>query len=253
MRTSPIHSAYRRVRWWLSSFSARLQRRQVVHLLHIGKTGGSALKSVLRRFPVGSAWHVRLHPHRTRLHDLPHGDRVVFCVRDPTSRFVSSFYSRQRQGRPRINSPWTPQEAEAFAFFQTPNQLACALEAPDTALRERAHRAMRAIEHVRTSYWDWFDDEAYLRARAGCLLGMFSQEHLAEGFELLKAKLALPADAALPSDDVTAHRNPADVDRALSPEAEGNLRRWYSEDYRFIDICEELRARPGLLSTELRS
>ncbi len=44
------------------------------------------------------------------LRNITEGEGIIFFLRDPTSRFVSGFYSRQRQGQPRYYSPWSSDE-----------------------------------------------------------------------------------------------------------------------------------------------
>src|SRR4051812_28297644 len=104
-----------------------------LHFLHVGKTGGTAIKRALRSGQVRATPYGRLllHRHRFTLRDVPEDDFVFFCVRDPIARFVSGFYSRRDQGRPRYHFEWSPAEATAFATFATPEQLAGALAADD--------------------------------------------------------------------------------------------------------------------------
>lgn len=216
----------------------RLQGKQFVHLLHIGKTGGTALKHALQQQPVTRRYVVFLHPHRIRLRDIPEGERVFFFLRDPIPRFISGFYSRQRQGRPRIFSPWSREESEAFNRFHTPNELALGLSADSREKKEAAERAMRGIQHVRDSYWYWFENEEYFLSRRQDILFIGRQERLADDFEILKQKLGLSSRLSLPSDDLTAHRNPAGLDTRLDEEAMRNLQEWYQADYRFLELCQ---------------
>ena len=95
---------------------------------------------------------LRLHGYETRLSDIPDGEPVAFFVRDPISRFVSGFYSRQRQGQPRYNFPWSGEEQQAFARFRTPSQLGVALSSLDADRRTAAVQAMKSISHVPSSY-----------------------------------------------------------------------------------------------------
>ena len=126
-----------------------LQGKQFIHMLHIGKTGGTAVKAALQKHPVTRRYVIFPHPHRVRLRDIPEGEQVVFFLRDPITRFVSGFYSRQRQGRPRIFSPWSAAEAEAFGIFHSPNELALALSSASRENKAAAERAMRGIQHIR--------------------------------------------------------------------------------------------------------
>jgi hypothetical protein len=207
-----------------------------VHFLHIGKTGGTAVRAALE--PYLDERGIVYHGHAVHLPDVPQGDFCCFFVRDPVTRFVSGFYSRQRKGQPRIYSPWTPDEERAFAAFTTPSELATALSAPSRRARKAAENAMRAIGHVRSSYWNWFVDEAYLSRRSDAILFVGAQEQLADDFERLKALLHIPS-GSLPNDDVAAHRNPSGLDTTLDAQAVENLRNWYARDYRFLALMVE--------------
>jgi hypothetical protein len=224
----------------------RIQNKQIVHFLHIGKTGGTAVKYAVRHYATGSHYKLFLHPHGVTLKDVPQGDAVVFFLRDPISRFVSGFYSRQRQGRPRYFTQWSPEEQTAFEEFSTPEQLAAALDSTDPVKKGRAESAMRSIEHVRDSFWRWFESESYFRSRLSDVFFVGSQECLAEDFSILKSRLGLPDTAVLPDDDVIAHRNPGDLDRTLGDEAIASLERWYEDDYQFMQLCKELIAEENL-------
>jgi hypothetical protein len=60
--------------------------------------------------------------------------------------------------------------------------------------------------------------------------------------------LGLPPGIALPADEKVAHRAPGEGDgRALDVDAAATIRRWYSSDYDFVALLEELgfTSRPG--------
>lgn len=234
----------------LSSKTERIWRGRradrPVHFLHIGKTGGTAFKHAIASMPgqigrdegLGPAIH--LHPHSVKLRDIPEGDRFFFFLRDPISRFVSGFYSRQRQGQPRHFVPWRPNEKEAFRRFSTPNQLALALHSEDAEEKFDAERAMQSIAHVRDSYWKWFESEEYFLSRLGDLFFIGFQERLSADFEVLKSKLELPNCLLLPEDPILAHANLPGLDKTLQDDAVKNLRRWYAEDFLFLDLCHKI-------------
>lgn len=218
------------------------QDKPVIHFLHIGKTGGSAIKHAIKQGCPGSPYRVRFHPHGVNLRDIPEGEKVVFIVRDPVRRFVSGFYSRQRQGKPRYNIPWRPGERKAFETFDTPNHLASALSSWNLSKRKQARLAMKRIQHVKNSYWKWFENEAYFNSRIDDIFFVAFQEQLADDFEVLKDMLGCPSSASLPSDDVKAHRNPGNLDTSLNKKSVANLEKWYRRDYRFMDLSRRVRA-----------
>lgn len=217
----------------------RIQGKRVLHFLHLGKTGGTAVKHALIQAPPGKKYVLYLHSHNVKLQDIAKGEGVFFCVRDPLSRFISGFYSRQRQGQPRHFTPGARKKI-AFDYFSTPNQLGKALSSQDPELKQRAQNAMNNIQHVNNSYWDWFTDEDYLKLRQSDIFFIGFQEQLAEDFELLKKHLQVPATVELPQDDINAHRNPKHLDKSLETQAIANLKAWYRDDYRFIDLCRKI-------------
>jgi hypothetical protein len=222
--------------------------RERVHLLHVGKTGGTALKAALEGHTTDGHAIVVLHGHRVTLRDVPAGDRFMFVVRDPVERFVSAFHSRRREGRPRFEIPWNDAERTAFARFATPQELAIGLRADDAETRRAAETAMRSIRHVCTSYWDWFESASYFRSRLDDLFFVARLDSLAADFDRLRTLLGL-GPVTLPEDPVTAHRAPPGLDTRLDADARDALRRWYARDYAFVSLCDEVapsaRSRPG--------
>ena len=223
------------------SFFWHLLGKRCIHLLHIGKTGGTAPKEALRDIQKGKRYRLFLHDHGVRLTDIPRFDDVIIFLRDPVSRFVSGFNSRKREGRPRYYFPHTPAEKEAFTKFPTPNALAEALSSNDPQEREDALKAMKSIGHVRTFYSDWLISIEELLKRKGHLF-IGATETLEKDFEALKAWIGVDAsNVKLPSDPIKAHRAPEGSDTYLSPLAEKNLRQWYAEDYKFLEIAQHIR------------
>jgi hypothetical protein len=217
-----------------------LRGYQIVHVLHIGKTGGTAVQHGLCGHLLTPRYVIDLRYHATTLRDIPRGEKVVFFLRDPIARFLSGFYARQRCDKPRYPSAWTDEEREAFTMFPTANHLALALSSPDEQQRQRARRAMNSISHVRTHYADWFGDRDYFLSRLPDIFFIGFQETLAADFERLRAKLGIPEPLRLPTDDRLAHRNPPDIDKRLEPQAVANLQHWYADDYAFFKLCQEL-------------
>ena len=200
-----------------------------IHFLHIGKTGGSAVKRALG--PIAKRFNIVLHVHATRLADVPVGESVVFFVREPASRYVSGFNSRLRMGRPMLNVPWNAAEARAFGRFVTPNSLAEALSDEDDDLRRAAHAAMREVRHVNQRISYWLGDMAALENRRADILMIGQTERLAASFRKLKMSLGLPEAIVLPTDPFDAHVTPGGYERKLSEKASRNVQEWYAVDY----------------------
>ncbi len=211
------------------------------HFLHIGKTGGTALKHALIQKAVP---RVVLHDHSVTLADVPVGEAVFFFLRNPIARFVSGFLSRQHQGQPRYFYPWRERESLAFGRFRTPNELAAALSSPRTAERAAAFDAMNSIQHVRDSFWRWLGSPMNLLWRSADILFIGQQEHLQSDCEVLAQRLGVNG-LELPDNDITAHRGPAHLDRSLTPEAVDNLTCWYRQEFDAIDLCIQIAQQRG--------
>ena len=210
-------------------------------LLHIRKTGGTAIKTALRPHVDGCA--IVLGKHDLTLVDVPAGERAFFCVRHPCQRFVSGFNSRSRKGQPRNYIEWTDAEAWAFGRFKTPNALAEALSSEDQASRGDAERAMLGIAHTGLKLSYWLLSASYVRKREADIVWVGHQPTLTEDFATLTTLLGLPGNVALPDDDVDAHRTPNGYETELSPTGDANIAHWYRKDFEIYAACLELRER----------
>jgi hypothetical protein len=223
--------------------------RPPLNVLHIGKTGGTALKHVLEENRAASSHQLLFRGHDVVLADLPPGEPYMFLIRDPLTRFVSAFNGRLREDRPRYHYPWRDEERVAFAIFTTPNQLAEALSAENQE-RAQAEAAMHGIGHVNTPYTFWFPEERAFRARLEDLFFVGLQERLDDDFELLRTKLGLPDDVHLPRGETVAHRTPTGFESQLSDKARANLERWYARDIAFVELCRKLAPEVNAVDAE---
>ncbi len=223
---------------WRRRLATALGRRDVVHLLHIGKTGGTALADAFDRLNARADTAVRFekHGHKVKRWMLPPGAPFLFAVRDPIERFYSGFYSRKRKGRPRTHVEWTAGEARAFDTFPEADDLARSLFT-EGERGAQALDAMRSIRHVRDFQLDWFDDVHALFHDDPPLV-ILRQERLAADFAALLDLLGLPTALSLPTDDVRAHRNDYRRVPPLGEEARTKLARWYAADLQFVAMAD---------------
>jgi len=217
----------------------KLFGKKPAHLIHINKTGGTAIKNTLRQQLNTGNFLIRLHSHNVTLKDIPKGDYVFFVIRDPISKFISGFYSRKRQGQPHYHYPWSKEEEISFSLFSTPNELALALASDNKETQQQAKLAMSNIAHIEDFYWDWFTDKAYLESRKDDILFIADIKHLSSDFVLLRKKLGLPDSINLVSDNISAHKTPVTEDKHLDEQAIENLRDWYRSDYEFMDFIHQ--------------
>jgi len=213
-------------------------------LLHIGKTGGTYTQHVIAHVPDAARAIVCL-PHRyslaMALAEWP--DRpVVFGIRSPEKIFVSGFYSRMREGRPRHDLPWSPGERAAFSVFSTPRQLAEGLSAECESTRVAAESAMASIMHVRHGLRAYLESATFVRAAAPRVAFILRQEALDSDLMQWLSPLVRGGFDRVPADAVARHANPPDCDTHLSEVAARNLARWYRADFEIYDACREIAA-----------
>lgn len=218
-----------------------------VHIIHIPKSGGSALRFAIREArekaggELNSRWGpVWGHDHRFRMVHLAPTDKAVFILRDPVTRFVSSFYSRLRKGKPRYEFDWTPQERRAFERFQTPRALADALSGSGKNHKHAVH-AMRWIRHVNRPMTRWLGTPASLYLNRDKVLYVARQESLNDDWERLKELLEIPREQMLPDDDIIAYRTSYTGDTSVSEQGLRALRSWYADDYELLEFADAFR------------
>lgn len=228
------------LRWKIKTFGVK-----PMHFLHIGKTGGTAIKNAfVDRYTQRKPWlfsnkncTILFHGHKIKLTDVPEGEKVFFFVRNPLNRFVSGFYSRKLAATSR-NGSWSDTEVEVFNKFEKPNDLALALSSDDEMLRGLAVKGLNNMGHVRHSYWRWFGSKDYFLRRLDDILFVGRQETLNHDFERLKNIVG--ADVVLPRDDSKTHKTPEHLDKKLDDEAKNNLLEHYKTDYDFLNTLKEL-------------
>lgn len=226
---------------------ARKHDKKLLHFIHIGKAGGSAIKDAFgdNRTYTTDEYIIIFHKHWFKFKDVLPGDKVFFFVRDPVSRFVSAFNSRKRKDLPKLYDEWAKNEEVAFNRFDTANDLAVSLSSYDLEMRQKAVDAMNGIAHVKASYWDWFHSKDYFLSRIDDVLFIGSQENLNRDFLELKEVLGLPEDIELPANEVSMNKSPDGSNKYLSSEAIQNLREWYSRDYDFLNLLKKKKLLRG--------
>lgn len=211
-----------------------------IHYIHIGKTGGTAIKHALKETAMFKQQQLVLHPHKTKLSDIPVGEKVFFSLREPISRFFSAFYSRQRKGMPRYHSEWNDDEKNAFEAFSTPiKMLDGACSPTKNELHKRAILAFQTIQHVKDHYNTWLVSSDYLKSRKSDILHVAFQERLSEDFKIIKEKLSLDTNINLPTSSKDAHKNPQYEIPKLTEIQIKFLRSWYADDYNILNYCKK--------------
>jgi len=221
-----------------------------IGFIHIGKTGGTALKSVFRRHVNRTGAGIQFLQGHTMSFPRMRAEypelRALFFVRDPVGRFVSGFNDRLRQSRPRHDLPWLPAEAIVFKAFTAPNELAEGLRSRDSSRRRLAEFAMNAIVHVANRLVDYLGPISFLQKELDSIFYVGDIATFEQDFAVLKRLLTIDEEIALPDDDLGAHRSSSASEHPLSPLAIRNLEEWYCEDYEIYKWCQDYRSSQSL-------
>jgi hypothetical protein len=207
-----------------------------IQFLHIGKCAGTQIASLAEKInAMRNGIKIVKHRHHVTLAALPRDAEYFFSIRSPETRFISGFYSRKRNGRPRFDFEWTPSEREAFSSFHHANDLAEALFI-DGAAGRLAFAAMQSIRHIAINQSDYFKHCGdFLNNRAPVTI--IRQEYFERDIGVLAGKLGLDVLPPLETDPVAAHKNDYAGLRPLSELAKENLRKWYAQDFEFYRHC----------------
>lgn len=210
--------------------------KPLLNFLHVGKTGGTAIKAALKEHTAEGRYRIKLRSHAVRLEHIPSGEKLMFVLRDPLSRFVSGFNSRLRRGRPRYNGEWTKLEERVFKVFSTPDALGLALADPEHPRHKLARNALKHMQHV-DHYADWFGTLEQFKTRLNDVIYIGFQDRLEEDFQNMQVLLKLKTPLELPEDPIESHRAPEDQSTELSPKSVEALSAWYKDDIAFVDFC----------------
>lgn len=210
-------------------------------LLHIGKTGGTSIGRFLRKFRKdGQDIKIKKVGHRITLQRVLEESpscKVGFVIREPSSRFVSGFNSRLRSGRPAHHHTWSTDEAVAFSYFPTANDLAEALVTDDERMRSAAEFAMQAIGHLRRGYAFHLGGVAPLKEAADRIYCVAELEHLNDDVFRLLEPAGLSREQIAETFQ-TEHQAPS-KGPALSEKAIDNLKTFWRQEYRIYDYCRK--------------
>lgn len=98
---------------------------------------------------------------------------------------------------------------------------------------------MTSVNHINTSYWDWFGDEEYFSSRISDVLWVGRKETLQEDFERLRKILGLPEHVCLEKKNIRQYGK-CDLNTSLCNKGKIVLSQWYYRDFEFLSFCKRL-------------
>ncbi|RMC33764.1 sulfotransferase family 2 domain-containing protein [Paracoccus alkanivorans] len=219
----------------------------IICFLHIGKTGGTFLKSQISQNEAREK-NVILSGHNMTLNKSieAYGPtrKLAFFFRHPEERFVSAFYSRLRQGRPVYDVNWTAAEAVAFQYFHNPNSLAEALYSEDDRLKSAANFAFKNIFHLALSHEHYLGSvEALLNEdkKQNILLCCETRNIERHWGKIVKTMGFDAGKAIIPS----SNKAPQGTAVELSELAKASLAMFWEKEFRIYDTCRKIAQNSG--------
>jgi hypothetical protein len=175
--------------------------------LHIPKTGGTALESVL-------GWH-RLG-HSTSLREAPTSDPIITIVRDPVARFVSA-WDMVNQHQMKIA------EGKYVRSYHTPDEL----EIDDAA--RLFPWLIKTFRYTFRPLTYWLESADFARERCWYIA---HTETLDDDWHVIRDRLGLTGE--LPGHGELKRNETQGTTSVLSPGAEAAVRDFYAEDYELL-------------------
>jgi hypothetical protein len=163
--------------------------------------------------------------------------KLAFVIRDPAARFVSAFNARAAQDRPHDDKPWTPEEAIAFRWFETADDLGRALCSDSDVELSAAKFAMLHIGHMDETYASCFGSVSSLIADVQNIAMCIQLSRLDSKLPNVMARLGIHK-FEVPEDP---KRNEAsDIAEEISVEARAGLRCHWHEEFRLYNAARRI-------------
>lgn len=215
---------------------------QIVHFAAPSNTGAGAIQRSLSGFKGNRQYSLCFHGLDFRFQDVGEGQFAVFILRDPISRFQSSFHKKKARAT----------RATAMTRFEHPNDLALALDSADGAQRTIAEDAMRELQQTDRPYTELLGPLKALKIRADRILFVGFKETLERDFEALRSVLDAPASLRLTLPPRPSPARSKTKPASLSRRAKQILGSWYAADYEIIAYVRALmeRRRPAYCADE---
>jgi len=222
---------------------------QNIYMIHIGKTGGTYLKQIIRDtldVQKESSQQIvndnLILLNHVSLEGITHKygpiKKMAFVFRDPTERFLSGFYCRLRMGRPDYNVLWDAREAVAFSHFQSANELAEALYSEDDFKKSAAWFSMNANRHLRRGYQFYFGNQNdFIFDEVGKIVSCIDIKNLDENIDKFMGDIGITKPINIRAKGSRPHVH---YPKELSFLAKDNLRKFWKVEYEYYEMFKDI-------------
>ncbi|WP_156918810.1 sulfotransferase family 2 domain-containing protein [Synechococcus sp. CC9616] len=211
--------------------------KRKLQFVHIGKCGGSTLKTALYRSTViAEKYSSFFESHINGVVVDPSCD-YFFCVRNPIERAFSAFEWRKKLVLEDLASHQIdrfPGEAKILSKYKSLGNIARSLYRPNNRLDQAVARDFRSVHHLRESI-SFYCQPLFGVLTPSNLFGVVCQETLVEDCSRI---LGIDASGMRERSNLSKRR----IDQDLDAKALGNLKRFLVEDYQCLAVLWSLGA-----------
>jgi hypothetical protein len=208
----------------------------IVYFLHIGKAGGTILKSIFKsqKNQQNDLTFIGL-PERVKLYQLDSKQKYIFSIRNPIERYLSAFTARKKK-----SNIWSKEyysiEGIGFYLYNDANILAEDLYSRNLIKIFKSRICMRCIPIINENIFTWFTVKDLKKNPP---LFFFENSTINEDWKNFSIKFNFNEN------DMIKHmhmRNKTlDKKDKLSELAKINLKRYYKKDFEIYKYCLKLK------------
>ena len=218
-------------------FKSKIQlNNNYVYFLHIGKSGGTILKSIFsnQKNQRKELKFIGL-PERYKLYQLNSKQKYIFSIRNPIDRYLSAFTSRKKK-----SDVWTKEyysiEGFGFYLYDDANKLAEDLYCKNLFKMVKAHISMRCIPIINENIFSWF---TLNDLKKNPPLFIFENSTINEDWK--NFSVIFNFDENDMSNHMHMRNKTLDKKSKLSEIAKHNLKKYYKIDFEIYNYCLRIK------------
>ena len=206
--------------------------------LHIPKTGGSNFRESLPQFNKKSNIKIITIRH-FRYINLLENKKIIFTIRDPISRFVSSFYSRINEDKPYGYTKHSIGEMIAFKWYQDVNKLCKDIYSKNIYNLIKSRLALVWIRQINLPLYI-LTPLNFLKRKP---LFIFDLEFLQSDIDFFFKHIGANEETMklFEKKSIKSHKTSFPKDLILTNDSKKILQRYLKEDYKIYLYCKNIR------------
>ena len=209
---------------------------QWVYFLHIGKAGGTILKSIFSNNKIQkNKIKVIGVSEKFKIYQLHPDQKYIFSIRNPITRYFSAFHARKIK-----SDIWTKEyySVEGFGFYlyNDANQLAEDLYSKNLIKVFLSHISIRCIPIINENIYSWFNIEDLKKNLPQFI---FENSTINEDWKFFSTKFGFEQNELL--NHMHVRNKTFGIKSQLSEKAKENLKRYYKKDFEIYEYCLKIK------------